>query len=102
MHEDNAALCERTEEVVLPAFLASAVNSPVRERCWQTAGMSQRLSIITPPQLAPICHTQAERHLTRASELCGAGGDAASQASLCQTFLYKLLSDTSSEFGYLV
>lgn len=67
MHKDHNVSCMHIEEecweVVLPAFLSSAVNRPVREYCWQTAGMSQRLSIITSLQLAPICHIKAEEYL---------------------------------------
>lgn len=38
-----------------------------RECCWQMAGMSQRLSIIAPPQLPLICHMETEAECRRCS-----------------------------------
>lgn len=51
--------------VVLPVLLSSAITRPVRECCWQAAGLSQRLSIITSLHLAPFCHMEAEKCLMR-------------------------------------
>ncbi len=48
-------------------------SRPVRECCWQTAGMSQCLSLITSLQLAPICHMKAEKYLMWAGWVVGGG-----------------------------